>query len=48
VRGAKSFSDRMVLMRDGKIVMEGEYEEFEKSRDEFVARFMKGEEAHAA
>lgn len=48
VRGAKSFSDRLVLMRDGKIVMEGEYEEFEKSRDEFVAGFMKGEEARAA
>ena len=48
VRGAKSFSDRLVLMRDGKIVMEGDYEEFEKSRDEFIARFMKGEEARAA
>jgi len=48
VRGARSFSDRLVLMREGKIVMEGEYEEFEKSRDEFVARFMRGEEAQAA
>lgn len=48
VRGAKSFSDRLVLMRDGRIVMEGNYEELEKSRDEFVARFMKGEEARAA
>jgi phospholipid/cholesterol/gamma-HCH transport system ATP-binding protein len=48
VRGAKLFSDRLVLMRDGKIVMEGEYEKFEESRDEFVARFMRGEEARAA
>lgn len=48
VHGAKSFSDRLVLMRDGKIVMEGEYEKFEKSRDEFVVRFMRGEEAPAA
>lgn len=48
VRGAKTFSDRLVLMRDGKIVMEGDYEEFEKSRDEFIARFMRGEETRAA
>jgi phospholipid/cholesterol/gamma-HCH transport system ATP-binding protein len=48
VRGARFFSDRLVLMRDGKIVMEGEYERFEKSRDEFVARFMGGEEARSA
>ena len=48
VRGARSFSDRLILMRDGKVVMEGDYAKFEKSRDEFVARFMRGEAALVA
>jgi phospholipid/cholesterol/gamma-HCH transport system ATP-binding protein len=48
VHGAKSFSDRLVLMRDGKIVMEGSYADFENSRDEFVTRFLKGEAARPA
>ncbi|HEX3875391.1 MAG TPA: ATP-binding cassette domain-containing protein [Bryobacteraceae bacterium] len=43
VQGAKSFADRMVLMRDGKVVQEGRFEDFEKSNDEFVQHFFKGE-----
>jgi phospholipid/cholesterol/gamma-HCH transport system ATP-binding protein len=45
VPGAKTFSDRLLLMRDGKVVMEGSYADFENSRDEFVTRFWRGEAA---
>jgi phospholipid/cholesterol/gamma-HCH transport system ATP-binding protein len=40
VRGAKVFSDRVVLLSEGKIVAEGTFADLEKSRDPFVARFM--------
>jgi phospholipid/cholesterol/gamma-HCH transport system ATP-binding protein len=42
VRGAKVFSDRVVLLSEGKIVAEGTFADLEKSRDPFVARFMGG------
>jgi phospholipid/cholesterol/gamma-HCH transport system ATP-binding protein len=40
VRGAKAFADRLVLLRDGKIVAEGSFAELQKSRDEFVMQFV--------
>ena len=40
VRGAKAFADRLVLMREGKIVAEGSFAELRKSRDEFVMQFV--------
>jgi phospholipid/cholesterol/gamma-HCH transport system ATP-binding protein len=40
VRGAKAFADRLVLMREGKIVAEGSFAELQKSRDEFVMQFV--------
>ena len=40
VRAAKVFSDRMVLIDKGKILIEGTFGELQKSRDRFVAQFM--------
>jgi phospholipid/cholesterol/gamma-HCH transport system ATP-binding protein len=40
VHNAKIFSDRLVLLRDGKILAEGTFPEIQKSRDGFVAQFL--------
>lgn len=40
IRGAKAFADRLVLLRDGKIVAEGSFAELQKNRDEFVQQFV--------
>lgn len=42
ILGAKTFSDRVVLLDQGKIVMEGTFEDLEKSKDEFVVQFLTG------
>jgi phospholipid/cholesterol/gamma-HCH transport system ATP-binding protein len=39
IRGAKLFSDRVILMRDGALAFEGTFADMEKSRDQFVVRF---------
>ena len=39
VHGARTYSDRMVLLHDGQIKAEGRFEELEHSKDEFVSRF---------
>ena len=41
VHGAKSFADRMVLLRDGKVVIDGTFVQLEKSPDPFVVQFLK-------
>jgi phospholipid/cholesterol/gamma-HCH transport system ATP-binding protein len=41
VHGAKSFADRVVLLREGKVVIDGPFSELEQSSDPFVARFLK-------
>ena len=41
VRGARSFADRLVLLKDGNIGGEGTFEELQKSKDEFVQQFLK-------
>jgi len=41
VRGAKAFSDRVVLMDKGNIVAEGTFADLQKSRNKFVSRFLK-------
>jgi phospholipid/cholesterol/gamma-HCH transport system ATP-binding protein len=41
IRGAKTFSDRLTLMDKGSIVAEGTFEDLQKSRDKFVAQFLK-------
>jgi phospholipid/cholesterol/gamma-HCH transport system ATP-binding protein len=40
VRTAKVFSDRMVLIHEGRIMAEGTFAELQKSRDHFVAQFI--------
>jgi phospholipid/cholesterol/gamma-HCH transport system ATP-binding protein len=39
VHGAKGYSDRMVLLHNGNIKVEGSFEELQNSKDEFVADF---------
>jgi phospholipid/cholesterol/gamma-HCH transport system ATP-binding protein len=41
VHGAKAFADRVVLLRDGRVVMNGTFPEVERSRDPFVVQFLK-------
>jgi len=41
VHGAKSFADRMVLLREGKVVIDGTFVQLEQSKDPFVAQFLK-------
>ena len=43
IRGAKGFSDRFMLLHEGHIVAEGAYGDLQKSRDEFVVRFLKND-----
>ena len=41
VHGAKSFSDRMIVVHEGKILIQGAFADLQKSRDEFVVRFLR-------
>ena len=41
LHSAKVIADRIVLLHEGDVVIEGTYEELEKSTDEFVAEFFK-------
>src|SRR5580658_3188513 len=40
VHGAKTFSDLLILLDEGKIVAQGTFEDLRKSKDEFVVRFL--------
>jgi phospholipid/cholesterol/gamma-HCH transport system ATP-binding protein len=40
IRGAKTFADRLVLLRDGQIVAEGSFAELQESDDRFVQQFV--------
>lgn len=40
IRGAKTFADRLVLLREGKIVAEGSFADLQKNRDRFVQQFV--------
>ena len=40
IHGAQAISDRLALMRDGQILIEGTFEDLQKSRDTFVAQFL--------
>lgn len=42
IHGARVVSDRLALMRDGQIVIEGTFEDLQKSRDTFVTQFLSG------
>jgi len=39
VHGARAYSDRMVLLHDGRIRAEGSFEDLEQSKDELVSQF---------
>ena len=41
LRGAKVFSDRVVLLHEGHTLAEGTFEELQKSQDKFVVQFMR-------
>jgi phospholipid/cholesterol/gamma-HCH transport system ATP-binding protein len=41
IHGAKKFADRLVLLRDGEIALEGTFQDLQKSKDDFVVRFLK-------
>jgi phospholipid/cholesterol/gamma-HCH transport system ATP-binding protein len=41
IRGAKAFADRFVLLREGKVVIDGTFDQLEHSRDSFVVQFLK-------
>jgi phospholipid/cholesterol/gamma-HCH transport system ATP-binding protein len=42
IRGARAVSDRLALLRDGEILIEGTFEDLQKSRDPFVTQFLIG------
>jgi phospholipid/cholesterol/gamma-HCH transport system ATP-binding protein len=42
IHSARTVSDRLALMRDGQVLIEGTYEELKKSRDPFVVQFLHG------
>jgi len=41
IHGAKSFADRMVLLREGKVLIDGTFPQLEQSPDPFVVQFLK-------
>lgn len=42
IQTARTVSNRLALMKDGQILMEGTYEDFQHSHDPFVTQFLKG------
>ena len=42
IHSARAVSDRLALMRDGQVLIEGTYEELKRSRDPFVVQFLHG------
>jgi len=40
VHGARTFCDRLVFLRDGRVLLDGTFEELSKSRDLFVKQFL--------
>jgi len=41
IHGVKKFADRLVLLQDGEIALEGTFADMQKSKKEFVVRFLK-------
>ncbi len=41
VHGAKSFANRFVLLREGKVAIDGTFPQLEQSQDSFVVQFLK-------
>lgn len=40
VHGARTFCDRLVFLREGRVLLDGTFEELSKSRDSFVRQFL--------
>jgi len=40
VQGAKVFSDRMVFLHEGNVLVEGSFDDLQKNKDQFVAEFL--------
>lgn len=40
VRAAKLFADRLVFLHEGRVIAEGTFADLQKSRDQFVRRFL--------
>jgi phospholipid/cholesterol/gamma-HCH transport system ATP-binding protein len=41
IHGARTFADRLVLLREGEIAIEGTFVDLQKSKDDFVVQFLK-------
>ena len=41
LQSAKTIADRIALLHEGSVLIEGSYEDLEKSDNEFVSEFMK-------
>jgi len=41
IHAVRFYSDRVVMLREGNIAMDGTFEEFEKSKDKFIVQFLK-------
>ena len=41
IHGARRFSDRLLLLDEGKVLIEGTFEDLQKSRDQFVVQFLR-------
>jgi phospholipid/cholesterol/gamma-HCH transport system ATP-binding protein len=42
IHSARAVSDRVAIMRDGQVLIEGTFEDLQKSRDPFVMQFLDG------
>jgi phospholipid/cholesterol/gamma-HCH transport system ATP-binding protein len=42
IQGARTVSNRLALLRDGQILIQGTFDDLQKSRDPFVVQFLKG------
>jgi len=42
IRGARAVSDRLALLRDGEILIQGTFADLQKSHDPFVVQFLNG------
>jgi phospholipid/cholesterol/gamma-HCH transport system ATP-binding protein len=41
LHGARTVADRLALLHEGNILVEGTFEELEKSKDPFVSQFLR-------
>ena len=41
IHGAKRFADRLVMLNEGIVLVEGTFEELQKSKDQFVVQFLR-------